>query len=262
MIISPRLYFYSGAIFLIMTAVYGGLLYTKPGLCERTTNKLLCQSEEIERRLSADDIQGAFKKMFEFSSGNPNFQTQCHDLMHLIGNRAYLDFKERRPVTYTPQMNDCSFGFFHGFMEKLVQETGAVTDATRFCASHSSFVIPRDECFHGIGHGIVDQHDPHAWRDVNSVRDRALLLCRSIAITAEDYRKCAGGVYNGIANVYWLHQYDVRVDPHDPFKICKDLTTDDSEQDCYAYMARIFLVKPWNFSSALRAAQKESPSRF
>src|SRR6185503_9047382 len=150
----------------------------------------------------------------------------------------------------------------HGFVESLVADKGSMESAATFCANNPGVKIPRQECFHGIGHGVVDSNDAAAWKDIVSLRDRALSICRTIRSTDDEFMRCAGGVYNGIANAYWAGDYGTAVDPKAPFKVCESLAKSDRAEDCYSYMARIFLSGKWDLSQDIARAVSSAPPAY
>jgi hypothetical protein len=77
------------------------------------------------------------------------------------------------------------------------------------------------QCFHGIGHGTVNSHDPAAWGDAPAMVAPALALCERAAETPDQLSRCATGVFNGIAIFMSTKQYNLSIDPADPMRICR-----------------------------------------
>ncbi len=256
---------------LIIALFLGGFFYFRAhnslrSSCANISNPSECWDNQIKKGLEADGVEGAFKKISEFYNEYPNFSGACHSIMHTIGDKGYQDFKIGKPVLYSPKMNSCSFGFFHGFMEALLAESHELKEATDFCIGQSvsdKTWIPRDECFHGIGHGITDNHTPDEWKNVHMIIERSTTLCRSIRYTEKDFSKCLGGVYNAVANAYREGNYGLVIDSADPLKLCKFVKKDNYKQDCYNYMARVLLkIPPFGFESAIHLAGVYSPSEY
>lgn len=251
---------------LLSLAGYRVLSVANADPCLKAPVPLQCWGDTVDMSLARGDIQSALRDITRYSSSEPLFGEICHGLMHDVGAVAYGDFREGRVFSYSPHMEMCSFGFFHGFMEALFGDTNSLADARRFCTevdSEGNVHIPRRQCFHGIGHGVVDGHNPLEWQDVSAVMERSVTLCKEIAEDSSDALACLGGVFNGVANAYWRHEYGLFVSPEDPFAVCRSILVNDGRADCYGYMARALLsIPPADFESAVRLAQAHTPPEY
>jgi hypothetical protein len=235
--------------------------------CGHTQNADKCWYNEVTTSLAADDVPQALRKISIFSKEDPKFSRICHGLMHLVGAQAYKDFKGGHPAPYSPEMNGCGFGFFHGFMETLLAHTLDYKEATAFCTvgdATSSLPMPRNECFHGIGHGLGGNHDPSEWKDIPLIIERTLSICKRIQQTDKDYLSCAGGVYNVVATAYYKGENDLVISPTDPFHICRITSRSTSEDRlCYNYMARVLtLAPPATIESSMHRALLYAPDPY
>jgi hypothetical protein len=170
---------------------------------------------------------------------------ECHDLTHVIGASAYQEFARGRKVAASAKMAYCSYGFYHGFMEALVSAQRDTSDARKFCAEvdrQLALITPDAtlQCFHGIGHGTVNNHNPATWGDEGAMIDPALALCEKAAGNTEELSRCATGVFNGIATFYLAGQYNLTPNSTDPLWICR--TYNDTYKDaCYISMNIVLL---------------------
>lgn len=230
--------------------------------CVGMPNVSLCQYRSVEKYLENDDISAALNAIATFSASNHDFYA-CHALMHMVGSAVYRDYERGQSFVSTEQISMCSYGFFHGFMESLLAATHNFREATAVCTGigKAPLNIPREECFHGIGHGMVDQHIPDEWKDVTTILTKSSKLCKAIMGTQIDFDKCMGGVYNAIANAYWQKEYGLMPDFADPFSLCRIAPTNSG--DCYMSMARTLLdLPPYTFASAVQFIQANVPEKF
>lgn len=226
-----------------------------------------CYEKDIKKALERGGVSGGLTRLSELSQASPNFAGLCHNYAHSIGAYAYSQYAEGKSFTLSPAMSYCSYGFYHGFMEELIAQTGDYGQAAQFCTQFKGKGGLREkaldsECFHGIGHGITDRHIPSDWQNVESVVRRALSVCRAVAVPGHYFRDCAGGVYNAVANEYLFGVYGAVVDTADPLWLCKEAES-SLQSDCYNYMARIFLkTGDGSFKQAIDQALTHTETSF
>lgn len=196
-----------------------------------------CWQDAIKRILHSHGVDGALTVVANAYDANSAFSSTCHDLTHYIGKEAYNLFIRSKDFFVSPKTAYCSYGFYHGFMETLVSRKGDMQMARRFCDYVDTQIkkVSPDavyQCFHGIGHGTVNNHDPSTWGNAQAMIDPALALCEQASTTAEERSRCATGVYNGIALFYNNNEYNLTYDARDPLRICR--TQKPEYQDaCY-----------------------------
>lgn len=214
----------------------------------------------------AGDITASLGQLSVFLQESPSFVNSCHSFAHEIGERAYADFKRGKEVQPFVEMQICDYGFYHGFITAFLADGGGPADVGGFCISMQQAETggqkgySRDACYHGIGHGMVTEHDPAAWVDPMAILQEALSVCRAAAVNEEDYLKCAGGSYNGMA----YGDYGKLINPLDPFKICRDLTPADAPIDCYGNLASVVfnLTPNKDLQEAIDLGKKYAPKEF
>jgi hypothetical protein len=199
-------------------------------------------SKKVEELVATKGIDGALGALGDLDGKGGASGQLCHDLTHLIGQKAYLLYMRGKPFQVTRKAQYCSFGFFHGVIEALVAATGDVKGARKFCeflATQKDFAASDAtyHCYHGIGHGAVNPHDPALWGDVIKIVTPALALCRDVAQNREELVDCGTGVFAGLAAFYTGGEYGLTLSAilGDPFWICRQIP-DEFAESCYRDM--------------------------
>ncbi len=204
-----------------------------------------CWTRVVDDLIKKGDIDGAFTTISILYDANPAFGETCHSLTHEIGQAAYRLFATHKDFTVTAKTAYCSYGFYHGFMEALVWSRGDMKQAGEFCMyvdKQLAAVTPDVtlQCYHGIGHGTVNNHDPKTWGHEQSLLDPALELCEKVATSEDQKSRCATGVYNGLSIFYSTGEYNITLDPNDPLKICR-AQKKEYQDACFVSMNTLLL---------------------
>lgn len=225
---------------------------TAPAGQERCSNlkeenqQYACWADYLEIVSRNQGVPDAFRLMATLYVNEPGARKSCHALTHRIGGAAYRKFATSGDITVTPETAFCNFGFYHGFMEALAADGQDIARARAFCARVDT--EPRGtpdagpQCFHGIGHGMVNGHEPKLWGNDAAMVNRALHLCEAVADTADRRYRCATGVFNGLAIFYVRGEYGLSMaDIHsdDPLRICREQAP-AYRQACYGNMKIVF----------------------
>lgn len=238
--------------------------------CQEVTElslKTQCEEEAINIILSSQGTDAAFEAVAKLSEQNPNFGASCHGFVHEIGQFAYQLFKDKKDFEISPKITICNYGFYHGFMETLVQQTGNFEEARNFCVLINTQLEKHGlnltgECYHGIGHGNVDQHNAQQWSNPEKVVDSSIELCQKVAIDDRQFVDCSSGVFNGVANLYSSGQYGLIINKDDPFWICRK-QDERVQKTCYAFMARTLLkLTNSNLAQAIDLASRTAPTNY
>jgi len=238
--------------------------------CQNITNlglKTQCEEEAINIILALKGTDAAFEAVVKLSEQNPNFRASCHSFAHEIGQFAYQLFKNKKDFEISPKITICNYGFYHGFMEALVQQTGNFQEARDFCAvintqleKHGLYLT--GECYHGIGHGTVDQHSAEQWSDPEKVVNTSIELCKKVASNDKQLVDCSSGVFNGVANLYSSGQYGLITNKDDLFWICRK-QDERIQKTCYGFMARTLLkMTNSNLAQAIDLASRTAPTNY
>ncbi len=252
----------------------GGWVFASQGsvTCSGSLSaKYQCWNSAVSELLVEDKIPQALQQLQIFSKQSPDFIQMCHAFAHQVGERAYTSFKAGERLSFTPDMQVCDFGFFHGFVTEFLFESGNRKEVGKeigeFCTtmqgddSNGQKSYSRAACFHGVGHGSVIHHDVREWSDPVAIVQQTLSLCRQAAETDEDFVKCAGGAYNGIS---YDENYAKKIDKQDPFKICRELGADGVPEECYANLASVVfnLTPDKTLQEAIDLAYRYTPSKY
>ncbi len=214
------------AMFIGLGMWAAGKFNTKPCADMQGSELKTCWEGVVMDSIKSGDIAGAFQSVASMYAASPDMGETCHSLTHEIGRAAYRLFSRDVAFHITPQTAYCSYGFYHGFMEELVLAKGDMKLARDFCSYVDRELSKQSpdvtlQCYHGIGHGTVNNHDPRTWGDPQKLIDPAIVLCEEVATDESEANRCATGVYNGLSIFYSNGEYKLVLDPKDPIGICR-----------------------------------------
>lgn len=232
-----------------------------------SSSRIICEEKIIQNILNTQGVGPALDAVAKVSESDSNFINSCHGFAHQIGQSAYKLFKNKANFTISPAITYCNYGFYHGFMEALIQDSDDYQKARDFCDYIDNQLLKdglnlAGECYHGIGHGTVDQHDPKQWTNPALATQQSIQLCQKLAINESHLVDCASGVFNGIANFYTAGQYGLRINAQDPFWLCSQ-QEGTVKKPCYAFMARtLFSLTGSDLSKSIDLAVKTAPPNY
>ncbi|MDP3794447.1 MAG: hypothetical protein Q8R13_00765 [bacterium] len=200
-----------------------------------------CWGYRIDSALNNQGLDAAFDVFAKAYLKDAGFASNCHGFTHKLGEAAYALFSKNQEVPLTPKTSYCGFGFYHGFLEALMARTGSVRGAKEFCAyAKRAFASENSDaegaCFHGIGHGVVDGSDPGSWGDVEAFIAPGLKICTQVADPDYFIDRCASGVFNSLAILYFDPKYKLALNEDDPFWICRKQDAHYFKKPCYEEM--------------------------
>ena len=155
----------------------------------------------------------------------------------MLGETAYERYLETGAFPIQPEVTYCGYGFYHGFMSKLLAAPGAPALARELCGRVASALPPIliDACYHGVGHGALSVAAGIPADDVQDAIDRALNLCSSSADSEPHYLRCASGAFMQFAVYVTEGEPGFGVDPDDPLALCRR-HREREKNDCYTQM--------------------------
>jgi len=230
-------------------------------------SKIECQEKVVDEILSTEGTNVALRATATLFKEDPDFEPACHDFAHKIGEFTYGLYADGKDFDINPEITLCNYGFYHGFMETMIQEQGDYAGARKFCdfiniqmEQYGLSLI--GECYHGIGHGNVDQHDSEQWSNPATAVSESIELCRKVANDERQLIDCSSGVFNGVANFYSAGQYGLVINKDDPFWLCRE--QDEIVQNvCYSFMARNLLsLAGFNQAQAIKLALETTPPNY
>lgn len=210
---------------------------TKVACLEETadgsTFKAKCWEEEMRDAIAKGGIAAAFTRFRTYLKDDPLFQANCHDVTHIVGDAAYSAYADSGALSHVEETSMCGYGFYHGFIERMLQERGSYDESRSYCASLESdpgFVSPTAAhnaaagCRHGIGHGILDSMDGSLWGDGLAMAEEGVRECEMIFSEEKERVSCVSGIANALAIAYNNRYYDLSFETEDAFHTCEQLS--------------------------------------
>lgn len=261
-----------GVAVVMLLAGVVAFLHTRPeslsSICDGAESTQLtdCWESNLKRIVEQEGAPVALRQLRNLfaAESDTSVMTRCHTFAHTVGGYTYEQYKKNKELLFSSDMSVCSYGFYHGFMEYLLVTSGSYAEATAFCnrvRDESGDDLGR-ECFHGIGHGIVDRHVPDDWKTPEKILERSLEVCRLTADTDLNLLACADGVYNGIRNVYFFDEYGVTILPQHALGLCA-ISPPEFLPICYNYLSTLFYkLADNNFTAAIDMAVRYAPTSY
>lgn len=216
--------------------------------CQKIGDKNLqyyCWEKQVTDVLKAGGIDAAYQKLVSFYNSDPDFSKRCHPIAHAIGAAAYRDLSLDKKFTVTKETTWCAFGFYHGFMEALLQSGEDLSKARALCLEANKQVNGENSgnqavflaCLHGIGHGAADpQNNLALWGNERALIKKPLEICEKVSKTDHELYRCAGGVFNVLSIAYSFNQYKFSINKDDPLWICNEQPRKVYQRACYGDM--------------------------
>lgn len=185
-----------------------------------------CWEAEVTRIIKNKGLEAAFTYIDTTYTSEERFRRNCHDVMHIIGSAAYEEFAHGRTAAYHPQASFCGYGFYHGFIEKMLVSEGPshYEQAKAYCEELRSIEGAKagGPCFHGIGHAVFDSLDSSIWGDGAVMVAEGTQTCERILESDEDRALCVSGIHNSFANAMSGHTYSLSFDAITPLSFCRN----------------------------------------
>lgn len=159
--------------------------------CDGNSESMLCLEKSYQTYTLQKGVPAAFVKLKAAFKTDPNVQSYCHQIAHVIG-RTEADKVNNVDAAYAQGDNFCWSGYYHGVMESIVVKIGANNLAKALptiCASikaKSPYSFEHYNCVHGLGHGIMDVN--------NSDLFKSLSMCDLLTDQWEQ-QSCYGGAF-------------------------------------------------------------------
>lgn len=233
--------------------------------CEtNAATKQQCFGELVVEEANGEGIPQAFDTLATLYERDREFANYCHGNTHELGEIAYKLWKDGKDFGLSTKTSYCGFGFFHGFLEALLLETGDLVEARAFCDDLDGKLSETVSgvavaCYHGIGHGVIDGTDPTKWGNDELFIGDGLSLCERLSDEEEHKKLCASGVFNALAVAYRDPKFKLSISRADPFKICRTMNKSYNREMCYDQMNSYLIETSSGFgeSLALAAASAE-----
>lgn len=184
----------------------------------------LCFDERIRETVRKKGIDAAYSLFQEtFEAGT--LPRSCHWTAHQIGEEAYELFKNGKEFPITEATSHCGYGFYHGFLEGLLRENPDIEYVLSFCKRVEAELgdMGLQNCFHGIGHGFTeDPPDPEVWGNFEAMIKPGIKVCEFLFKNSfRNLNLCLTGVFTVPAGFAANGEFDLSIDPEDPFAFCR-----------------------------------------
>lgn len=203
---------------------------------ERTTDgKIECWMGIVRETLRNDGLAEAMRAFREIYDTYPVFANSgCHRHAHRVGDMVYYEHylgeQDITKIEFPPETTSCGYGFFHGFLEHLIQDNPDAEFITETCAHLDETLTPsmgdiRITCYHGSGHGLalataatVPQSE---WGNPGAFVDEPLRICESLPeANAAEVEECQEGVFNVLVDWMEIGEYGFAYDVDEAFALC------------------------------------------
>ncbi len=250
-----------GGVFAYAAYVYaftGGNAVSEIRVCDaKGPQKQQCYNDLVVSVAQEKGIDAGLDAL-ALMSVDKEFALNCHGATHELGKITYDLFKQNRDFSLSEKTAYCGFGFYHGFMEELLIDTGDLSQADRFCEYVDAKLQATLEnvsfaCYHGIGHGVVDGSNPSTWGDAEAFIADGLALCDTFSDEKQRRERCASGVFNALAIAYVTPKYRIAGNPRDPYAVCKKQARPYARKACYDQMNGYVSNTHATFSEALQS---------
>lgn len=211
--------------------------------CQKLTSsaKVKCWEDLMDKTLEKEGLDKAFSLLDNLFQTEASFATDCHGFAHLLGEKAYTLFASSKQFNLASKTSYCGYGFYHGFMEKLLRSKGSLDQARAFCKLAGEQLKETNSdaegaCYHGIGHGAVeDVTDPKLFGDSQAIIQPSLDLCEKVSDAQDKLFRCTTGVFNALEIVTTQGKYKLSLNKEDPLLICRT-QPDKYKRACYTQM--------------------------
>lgn len=203
--------------------------------------KLQCFDQTLEVRLRDGGIESAFDYFLSIHRADPEVPEVCHAWAHRLGEVEYGLYKEGKEVELRPESSLCNYGYFHGFINAMVKETGSLKEAQQFCdqaiaRSQEGLSGIQSHCVHGIGHSVATLTLENAGyvTDLIDIATQGADTCTELY--ADAHSLCIDGVLHELYLNMARGDYGLNADRYlnsgDIFFFCRDLSG-ALEEACY-----------------------------
>ncbi|TSC63596.1 MAG: hypothetical protein Athens041674_3 [Parcubacteria group bacterium Athens0416_74] len=228
---------------------------SKLALCHKATSdtqQIECIFRAIEQEILDDGMSAGMVLFSRAYADFPPFVAQgCHKQAHRVGDivyaRLYTSVEGIDALDFPQETTACGYGFFHGFLEHLIQDRPDPAFVDSVCSRlderlGGEMQAIRSICFHGSGHGFALAHAEtlprSAWGNVREFTVDAAAMCDMLAQADErSVEECKEGVFNVLVEWMSLDQYGFALNRKHPFSSC-DSGPKNLRSACYYEMAQ------------------------
>lgn len=215
-------------------------------------NQIECIFRVISAEMKAHGVEAAmqvFAQAYEMSE--PFVSGGCHRQAHRMGDLAYygtyIGREDMDAMEFPQSTTACGYGFFHGFLEHLIQDHPDPAFVDRTCAYLTKRLGTtmgdiRLTCYHGSGHGFVlsqiESLKKADWGNLRKFSDHPYVLCGELKGASDiDREQCYEGIFNVIVDAMSDGAYGFSYNYEHPFWACDALPRSEWRA-CYYEMSQ------------------------
>lgn len=204
-----------------------------------TNERIVCWHNIIADEMARSGIPAAINAFARIYRWFPEFaDSGCHFQAHKVGDLAYYSYfiaegLALSEIQFPNSTASCGNGFFHGFLEHLIQARPTAEVIVSECESliaQQEKVNPRIRiaCYHASGHGLaraeLDRLGAETISDLRQFFIRPFAECARITeIRSIERENCTQGVMNVVVNWMSINKFGLSIPSEKPFSICKEL---------------------------------------
>lgn len=200
----------------------------KFGACEKVSvnQKQKCWDDLLALTIKQEGLDSAFELFNKLYQTDPTIPKACHGWAHILGKSAYELFRDKKDFILKKETSYCGYGFFHGFIERLLQDTKDLKATRDFC-KYASEQLKNEapgvyrNCLHGIGHGSIDVDTPTLWGNFQAMLETGLKTCDATLTDKGELNECYDGSFNAMQQYAYHGEHKLSIDRNDLFKYCR-----------------------------------------
>lgn len=201
--------------------------------------RITCWHNIIAREMARSGIPVAISAFTQIYRTFPEFaDSGCHFQAHRVGDLAYYSYVvaegyDLSQIDFPDSTASCGNGFFHGFLEHLIQAkptAEAIEDICEGLIAQQEGVNPRIRiaCYHASGHGLARaERDKLTSETIDNLEDffkHPLSECERLSeVRSIERENCTQGVLNVVVNWMSLGEYGLSISPEHPFEVCEQV---------------------------------------
>ena len=252
-------------VFLSLIVLFSGIffftnLYVESCNTGTEIERIRCWENKVKDQVLKYGLDSTFNELDDFYSRDAVFARNCHGMMHIFGETGYELYQDdSQSVAYNKGMTECGYGFLHGFVEKLIEhEENGLKAAGEFCEAlgNSQAELPPEtiinDCFHGIGHGVID--DETGYGSLEALRyvvGEALSLCDGITSSDQYAGYCKDGAFHSTGLIL-MDNVDLNsFNKDDPLEFCQRFGEDEMVICHGSFASMVMAINDSDMSKAL-----------
>lgn len=218
--------------------------------------KQQCWDELLTYTIRRKGLSAAFDIFAKIYQSDPEIPKGCHGWTHTLGKEAYELFRKKKKFILKEETAYCGYGFFHGFIEQLLQETGELSQTKEFCEyAAEQLNNPGDvynNCLHGVGHGSINIDDPSLWGNFEAMLKPGLDNCEKILTDLHDLGSCYVGAINAMTANITDGLYNLKLKDNELYGYCRQMEEKYKPYCYYEFTGMISKYTNHDFAKAIK----------